>query len=412
MDKFKEKNGQFPIVGRLIIERRKVELSTNIMVKKTEWDLINGQLKNKLKNHEAHKKLIKMESEILQIIEHREAKGLPITSKIIKKIYQKKIDKDSAEGATYTILQYFDTYISIIEKSTADYTEETVQHHRTTKSHLIEFHKSINLTDSPIHIIDTAFLQKFYDFLRTWQNPKLKRAMNGNSANKYMSKLRSVLHKAKAEKLISANPFEDFKLKRYKPKSLNLIDQEIIQIIDKNLQNESLDRVRDYLIMSIFMGGMRFSDLSQLKLKNIFEEDGHYFVYLDGQEKTENSVHTPLLPPAVYILKKYAKEQTEEGYILPRLSHSKLNLYLKTLGDICGINKSMTHKIARHSFATTICGRNGMPRHITSAWIGHVQEDTPTNTYAQLTKEESFKYLKMLWELYSKEQFLPKVINR
>ena len=88
LDKFKEKNGQFPIVGRLIIERRKVELSTNIMVKKTEWDLINGQLKNKLKNHEAHKKLIKMESEILQIIEHREAKGLPITSKIIKKIYQ------------------------------------------------------------------------------------------------------------------------------------------------------------------------------------------------------------------------------------------------------------------------------------------------------------------------------------
>lgn len=109
------------------------------MVKKTEWDLINGQLKNKLKNHEAHKKLIKMESEILQIIEHREAKGLPITSKIIKKIYQKKIDKDSAEGATYTILQYFDTYISIIEKSTADYTEETVQHHRTTKSHLLNF---------------------------------------------------------------------------------------------------------------------------------------------------------------------------------------------------------------------------------------------------------------------------------
>lgn len=155
--------------------------------------------------------------------------------------------------------------------------------------------------------------------------------MNGNSANKYMSKLRSVLHKAKAEKLISANPFEDFKLKRYKPKSLNLIDQEIIQIIDKNLQNESLDRVRDYLIMSIFMGGMRFSDLSQLKLKNIFEEDGHYFVYLDGQEKTENSVHTPLFAACCIYFKKICKRANGRRLHTSKVVSFQIKSLLKNL---------------------------------------------------------------------------------
>ncbi|MBL0138281.1 MAG: tyrosine-type recombinase/integrase [Bacteroidetes bacterium] len=130
-------------------------------------------------------------------------------------------------------------------------------------------------------------------------------------------------------------------------------------------------------------------------------------MFLDEQEKTNSNVYTPLLPPAVAILKKYSKEQEDTGYIIPKLSQQKLNVYLKTLSDACGLNKHITHRVARHTFATTVCGRNGVPRHLISAWIGHKPKQTPTDIYAQPTREESLKFYNVLYEEYKNPDFIP-----
>ncbi|MBL0138280.1 MAG: phage integrase SAM-like domain-containing protein [Bacteroidetes bacterium] len=152
---------QYPIYCRLTIERKKSEFTTGIWIKNNDWDPINETFNNKSKNMQSYHQLIHFESELLKIIEHREAKGLPISSSIIKKIYQNKIDKDSAEGYTFTLLAYFDNFIQYAEKNTTDYTKPTVQHYRTTKEHLKTFIESQGQTDVVLHTIDSAFFAKF-----------------------------------------------------------------------------------------------------------------------------------------------------------------------------------------------------------------------------------------------------------
>jgi integrase/recombinase XerD len=318
------------------------------------------------------------------------------------------MDKDSLEGAIYMLIQFIKTLIELMKKNKNEYTKGTIQHYSTLLNHLTEFFRIIGKSDIEMKLIDTAFLQELDDHFMTWQHPKLGHAMNRNTANKYHSKLRAVLHSAKMRKLISENPYSEFKLKRFTPKSDFLLDQEIIKITGYRFDNLSLDICRDYLLFSMWSGGLRMSDTKNLKLHNIFEEGGFYFLHVAGQEKTNNSVHTPLLPGAVSIFKKYEKCQQETGFILPRISHDKVNRYLKIIGDLPGVYKRMTHKIARHSFGTSICSRNSVPRHIIAAWMGHVSRSRTTDIYAQVTKEESIFWIKKLYEIYNKAEYLIK----
>lgn len=401
----KRKGNAFRLYAIVIYDRLKFELSLGVLITPDEWDEIGGQLINKNKHIETDIKMTNLKSQIYQIVEHRQTKGLPVSARIIKKIIRNQMDLDSQDGAVYLLLQFLRSLIAVFVKNKTEYTPGTVQHYRTLDGHLQEFLKSQGKQDIPLHLIDTAFLQQFDNHLLTWVHPKLNRTMNRNSANKYHSKLRSTLYSAKMHKLISSNPYEDFQLKRVTPRSDFLLIQEIIKITGHRFDNKSLELTRDYLLFSLWTGGIRFSDLHKLRTYNIYQEDGYYFYHIPSQKKTNNGVHTPLLPGAVSIYKKYKSCQDETGFILPRLSQQKLNQYLKTVGDLSGVQKRMTHKIARHSAGTTIYSRNGVPRHLISAWLGHVYQSRTTDIYAQVTKEESFFWLKKLYEIYDKPEY-------
>ena len=60
-----------------------------------------------------------------------------------------------------------------------------------------------------------------------------------------------------------------------------------------------------------------------------------------------------------------------------------MNSYLKELGDICGITKSITMHIARHTFATSVTLGNGVPIETVSKILGHTSLKT-TQIYAKI----------------------------
>ena len=60
-----------------------------------------------------------------------------------------------------------------------------------------------------------------------------------------------------------------------------------------------------------------------------------------------------------------------------------MNSYLKELGDICSINKSITMHIARHTFATSVTLGNGVPIETVSKILGHTSLKT-TQIYAKI----------------------------
>lgn len=89
------------------------------------------------------------------------------------------------------------------------------------------------------------------------------------------------------------------------------------------------------------------------------------------------------------ILEKYSTNEycKKHGVLFPVLCNQKMNAYLKELADICGIKKTLTTHVARHTMATTVCLANGVPIESLSKILGHTYIKT-TQLYAKITDEK------------------------
>ena len=72
-------------------------------------------------------------------------------------------------------------------------------------------------------------------------------------------------------------------------------------------------------------------------------------------------------------MKKYEDDPlcSNRGVVLPVLSNQKMNAYLKEIATLCGISKTLTFHIARHTFATTVTLSNKVPIETVSKMLGH-----------------------------------------
>ncbi len=118
--------------------------------------------------------------------------------------------------------------------------------------------------------------------------------------------------------------------------------------------------------------GLAYSDVKKLKRTEIaISVDGEKWIFTKRQ-KTDTSSRIPLLPTSLTLLEKYKDyPQCIHGRVLPILSNQKMNAYLKEIADTCGINKTLTFHIARHTFATTVTLSNGVPIETVSKMLGH-----------------------------------------
>ena len=91
-----------------------------------------------------------------------------------------------------------------------------------------------------------------------------------------------------------------------------------------------------------------------------------------------------MLKKALELYNKYEEERKITGYVLPRLSQQKLNLYLKTIANLVGIKKQLSHHVARHTAATTIFMQNGISLESTGKMLGH-RSIKSTQIYAKVT---------------------------
>jgi site-specific recombinase XerD len=72
-----------------------------------------------------------------------------------------------------------------------------------------------------------------------------------------------------------------------------------------------------------------------------------------------------------------------------------MNTYLKEIADVCGIRKSLTFHIARHTFATTVTLSNGVPIESVSKMLGHKNLRT-TQHYAKILEKKVSEDMKAL----------------
>ena len=106
-------------------------------------------------------------------------------------------------------------------------------------------------------------------------------------------------------------------------------------------------------------------------------EDGQYYIH-DKRNKTGVFYTAVILEQGVEILKKY-------HFKLPIIWNYKLNVYLKTIRDLCGINKPIFSHVARHTYATR-CLNRGIRLEVVAKLLGH-STTRITQHYAKLLKD-------------------------
>lgn len=200
----------------------------------------------------------------------------------------------------------------------------------------------------------------------------LKTSFSESTVTKYLQHIKSAFTFAFENGKINRTPFAGIKLSR-KLKDVPYLTSDELERIEKKQMIGRLASVRDCFIFAAHTG-LAFVDMGNICKEDILESDGLHYVKKE-RTKTDITFTTILDETCMKILKKY-------NYRLPIISNQKYNAYLKEIGDICGIKKSLHSHIARHTFATSMLNK-GMPIEIVAKMLGH-STTRITQHYAKL----------------------------
>lgn len=222
------------------------------------------------------------------------------------------------------------------------------------------------VADLEIRSLSYEFISGFEFWLKS------EKKCNHNSAIKYISNFRKIVNYCLKSGMLQKDPFLGFKMSKKTVVREFLSENELSALSRKEFTIERLCHVRDVFLFSCYTG-LAFIDVFQLSPDNIGEGvDGHQWIFTKRQ-KTDTPTRVPLLPPAQIILDRYrdCPKCLNESKVLPVISNQKMNAYLKEIADLCGITKTLTFHIARHTFATTVTLSNGVPIESVSKMLGH-----------------------------------------
>ena len=159
-----------------------------------------------------------------------------------------------------------------------------------------------------------------------------------------------------------------------------------IQRVEVEEENKkALERVRDVFCFTCFTS-LRYSDVAKLSRSDVRDT----FISIVTQ-KTTDALKIELNKYSKSILDKYKDVQFKNNKVLPVISNVNMNLHLKDMGDIVGIdeqqrivyfkgNERIEEVYPKYKLLTTHCGRRtfivnalflGIPAEVVMRWTGH-----------------------------------------
>ena len=226
----------------------------------------------------------------------------------------------------------------------------------------------------------------FDQWLRSQKNK------SDNTIHGYHKKVKKYTKLLWQLEMIPSDPYQYLKFPKGSNKERNpLTEEELLTMIDAEYTGH-LDHARALFIFMAYTG-LAYCDMQVFNYHTMTEEREDY-VYIDGSRvKTGAKYFTPILPPAMDVLKKY-------NYKLPVISNQKINDYCHVIEKDLKIKRPVTCHVARHSFAALMLSY-GFPLEVVMKMLGHKNVRT-TQIYAKISKslvtdevEKKLKDMKM-----------------
>ena len=370
------KSGRVPILMQLTIGQQTCHISTKQNILPEKWG--DGKPIGHTREDQAITAVLeeirtKAYNKFLQL----QGQNINVTPERLK---QALLGKDQVQPRGY--VEIFDQWLVEYSKMVGITTSKrTLDKYILVRNRLQDYIASqLGVKDISLEEVTPKFLSNFDNYLRVEYN------MANNHAMKIRQKLRTIYKVAIDNGWVSKNPFSTVKI-HFEPVERDVLTKsELTALIQTDMIFDRLEKMRDVFVFACFTG-LAHCDVAGLTKENIITDEAGQVWLKTHRQKTSEMVDIPLLEIPQLIIKKYQGMKELNGKLLPTLTNSCSNLYLKEVAVRCGINKTLTFHMARHTFATTVTLSNGVPIESVAKMLGHRNIRT-TQIYAKVIKDK------------------------
>ncbi|SRR6056297_107604 len=376
------KKGLCPLNFRITYLKKRKEVSSGIFVDSEKWDS-------------------KQQRTVLSAIGDNQINlQIEIITTDIKKAYLKL----QLSGGEFTVEDIFNNYIgkpTAMEVGTVEYFKEFLDKKKKLVGIDIQLgtwkkfnyaHQQVKdfikwkfgKQDHPLSKLKLQFLHDFEYYLKT------ERKQSQVTINKCIQRFRKPIKEALGEGYLEKDPFLEHNPGRVRKEVIFLSTEELNLLEEHQFTQPRLQLVKDLFIFCCYTG-LAYHEMSTLKNEHIVKGfDGNQWIQMK-RKKTDKLISVPLLHKPKMILEKY--KDTEE-YALPRFSNQKINSYLKEIARIVGIDKPISHHMARKTFASTVLLYNNVPMEIVSELLGHSSVKITQEYYGKVVQKRVSEAMK------------------
>ena len=385
------KVGEAPLCIRITKNRKSKFVFLNYRIKPDFWDDENKRVRKSHPNAQQLNRYI-----AIKLMEAQEAALMMEAAD--KAILPERIKEQIMGKAPVPFFKFADRYVEELKVNLK------VGSHRKTKSVVTKMKKYVGGRELFFEHITVAWLKDYAKYLKSEHENKT------NTVSCNFRTIRRIINLAICEDLIEPekNPFKKFRLVTEKVKKEFLTDEELMLIELAPLEKGSeMDHHRNMFVFSAYSGGLRISDMLNLRWKNF---DGERV--LVQTRKTASIVSIKLPSKALEILAIYRGADVKpEDFIFPVLDNAvdysdpyrmlyaiskadgEINDSIRAILKIINLDKKITFHSARHSFAVRAL-RKGVRIEYVSKLLGHASIST-TQIYAQVVNEELDKAMEV-----------------
>lgn len=383
------KRGFLPIMCRITLKKERKEFSTGIMIQPSWWVKKSQEVKGNVENSNViNSRLNQIRQKLDKTHLLLEVENLDFDVNDILKAYRGEKTKRE-----YTLILVIQEHNSYNEKLIGrEIKKVSWQKFENTLTHIKGFLKwKYKQVDIKLKGLKYQFIVDFEYYL------KVVEGMQQSTINKNTQRFKKMINFAVAREYISVNPFMLHKPKAVKKDVVYLTSKELKEIEGKEITIPRIAEIRDCFVFCCYTG-LAFKEMSNLRKSNIIRGDRGDLKIEVVRQKTGKRVTIPLLPKAFRILEKY-KSILSGDRVLPSKTNAHFNAYLKEIADLCGIEKNLTHHLARKTFATTVLLYNNVPIEIVSKLLGHSRIGITQAHYGSILQEKVDNEMKRISDL-------------
>lgn len=315
------------------IKNERVHFSTKVKVDEKNWNenkelVTSGDKKAKDKNLVLEHILARVND---VFVKYR-LRDKEITRNLFMRAYRRPTDFNT----------FYDFVTAAMKKTSVRIELSTLLTHHSVISKMRSYVPDLTFDD-----ITKEWLDDYYLYLRK------ELGNNDNTAYKNMAVLKKYVRLAYKDGYMDENPFEEWMIRKIKTNCVYLTEEELETLVDLYRHGRLEYKLHKTLEFFLFMcfSSLHIGDVKRLQLEQFTDTSFTYFRMKLKNRKPEPIV-VPISNPLASLLREIVGPRKKGPVFESTQADQTMNRNLKEIAEIAGLNKVLTHKVGRHTFAT------------------------------------------------------------